>query len=154
MADNFYASILIPTRYITEEVREVIKAEISEWNLNNASEEDGVTYFEDHFARNGYFKELEEMLVQTGIPFDRSSSGFGEYMSEIRYYRPGEIDQSITVTNDGGSYIETYELKKLLQMTADEAYLKLAELIALADPQVTPLEEIASEDQLQTGTIK
>lgn len=147
MADKYYASISIPTRFITEAVKEWIIAEIGKWNFDAASEEEGVTFFKNDFAHNGYFEDLEVKLVEAGIPFDRNSSGFGEYKPEIRYFRPGVIDKSIMVTNDGDPYIETYELKKLLDFPSNTDVInKLAELIQQADPVVTPLENLALEE--------
>lgn len=85
--------------------------------------------------------------MEAQIPFDRSSSGSGETKPEIRYYRPGSIDKTIMVTNDGDSYIETYELKKLLNLpTPTDVLLKLIELLNEADPAVVPLENLALEE--------
>lgn len=147
MSPSHYASISIPTRFINDVVKGWIVEEINIWNFDKATEEDGVTFFEDEYACQGYFQTLEEKLVEAQIPFDRSSSGSGETKPEIRYYRPGSIDKTIMVTNDGDSYIETYELKKLLNLpTPTDVLLKLIELLNEADPAVVPLEKLALEE--------
>jgi len=145
MAENYRGEISIPVRFITEEVSQWIKEEVGEPIFHGREEYDGVVTFTDHFAPDGLFRDFEESLVQANIPFDRYSEGFGEYMPERKVFRPGVINTTVIVTQHGEPYVETNNLRELLSLSPDEAYLQLAKLIAAADPQVVSLEDIAKE---------
>jgi hypothetical protein len=52
--------------------------------------EAGIFHLQNPEARYGEFYDLEELLVQKGLPFDRTSSMDWNRPPELRVFRPGE----------------------------------------------------------------
>ncbi|MEW6657403.1 MAG: hypothetical protein AB1424_01955 [Thermodesulfobacteriota bacterium] len=51
-------------------------------------------------ARYGEFDDLEEMLVEKGIPFDRDSRPDWNRLAELRVYRPGDPPFDLRIPQD------------------------------------------------------
>ena len=64
-------------------------------------------------------------------------------MPERKVFRPDVMNTTVLLTTHDEHYVSTDNLRELLNLTSDEAYLQLAKLIAAAEPQVFSLEEIA-----------
>ena len=56
---------------------------------------DGTSRFQDGRAAWGKFANLERVLHDLGIAFDRRSCGKYEYDPEIRMFRPGTVDKTL-----------------------------------------------------------
>jgi hypothetical protein len=52
--------------------------------------EDGIFFMDNSEARYGEFKELEDLLIQKSIPFDRTSRMDWDRPPERRVFRPGQ----------------------------------------------------------------
>jgi hypothetical protein len=113
------ATIEFPAARIDEEIRKLLEEEgvrfepqISgpgleldspAYDLETEIKEDGVFYLNNPEARYGEFYDLEELLVQKGIPFDRTSYMDWNRPPELRVYRPGEphFDYHFPLDSDG-----------------------------------------------------
>jgi hypothetical protein len=104
MADYFWGEITIPLALIDQEVEAAIEAEID--GDSNIDKYDGLYFFGNPNARYGEFPDLEELLIDKGIPFDRNSEAKYEFEAEIRKYRPpvgksGGCDVFLSTNNNG-----------------------------------------------------
>ncbi|WP_240416551.1 hypothetical protein [Paenibacillus periandrae] len=97
---------------------------------------ENVYQFEDAEAINGEFSDLEEFLIEQGIPFDRKSVGFCEIQPEHRIFRPGIIDRVLIQNNAGETYITTDFLRLVLQqqIPAEEMVILIQAMVDKADP--------------------
>lgn len=162
MTAQYYGVIEIPGWLIDEEVDAVLKEEfgfngkgeaITEpFDTNFDCELNGVYSYSNALATYGKFDDLETILLNKKIPFDRYTSRDCEDSAERVYFRPelGEGSDFITVYLNGSEeqpYIPVDELRSLLALPCGEAMKYFMELLERYDPQVTPLEQYArSED--------
>ncbi|MNW54911.1 hypothetical protein D3C74_325360 [compost metagenome] len=94
------------------------------------------TYYFSGFAPNGQLEELEEYLVEQGIPFDRHSEGYGEIAPELRVFRPGLIDRVMIRSNEGEAYLSTNALRSVLSIknSASEIIKRISDLVEEVEP--------------------
>ena len=90
--------------------------------------EDGTLYYDNDQATYGRFEELEDYLVEQGIPFTRNSEGFCEYPGETRFFRPGVCDLTAYEQDGVGDVMPT-----AVAMDYIERGLSLADIMALGD---------------------
>jgi hypothetical protein len=98
MADYFWGKLEFPAAMIDAAVTKALEAEGVEMdNLapsghddDSAWIENGIFTIEDSQARYGQFEDLENLLRQKGIPFDRQSGQAYEFYPELVIFRPGE----------------------------------------------------------------
>lgn len=146
MSETFYGQISIPLGLIDDEVQEQLE---KDFNLTHNPEcfdtEDGICTFSNAYAVLGMFEELEDILYDKEIPFDRYSDSFFEYRAEQFYYRPAFDGTSqeikLTLIPDSGPYIETEALKALLLLEPVQAMTELENLIQASAPEICPLTE-------------
>ncbi|WP_346835865.1 hypothetical protein [Paenibacillus polymyxa] len=136
MADYFHCSIeFVKGNYpknIWEEMN--LLAKVSLEMLEN-------TYYFSGFAPNGQREELEEYLVEQGIPFDRHSEGYGEIAPELRVFRPGLIDRVMIRSNEGDAYVSTNALRSVLSIknSVSEIVKRISDLVEEVDPSYPEL---------------
>ena len=104
MSDRFWGEIAFPLVLMDKEIEEIIETETT--GDSNIDKTDDLYFFGDPDAKYGEFEELEELLVNKGIPFDRHSEAKYEYEAETRKYRPpvgesGGCDVVINTNQDG-----------------------------------------------------
>ncbi len=98
MADYFWGKLEFPAALIDAEVTKALEAVGVEMdNLDPSGHDDdsawienGIFTVEDSQARYGQFEDLENLLREKGIPFDRQSGQKYEYYPELVIFRPGE----------------------------------------------------------------
>ena len=130
MADSFWASILIGGKVSREQWEAIGAAEdgLEDSEPGDFIHEDGTLYYEDDQATYGRFEELEDYLVEQGIPFTRNSEGFCEYPGETRFFRPGVADLTAYDQEGVGDVMPT-----AVAMEYIERGLSLADIMALGD---------------------
>lgn len=79
---------------------------------------DGVFFFHHGEARYGEFYELEELLVEKGVPFDRESGMDWNAPPAIRIFRPGPpvLDYTDSTPN---SYEEVVSVRKIRELLGE-----------------------------------
>lgn len=156
MGDYFAGTIYVPLKYVNNEE---VKKEIEKWategkidwesytskNLEGTIDViDNILCIENYSLKNGLFEELEEILKNNKIPFDRESDGKDEYPPVVRYYRPETNNSKGVDYEEEASYqqkepfVEKEELIKLLDMPPQEAVKELKKIL---DPIVSPLKD-------------
>ena len=122
MADRYTGVISILKRDIEKypDVKDVVNDLFYNYNGklydNDMWEEDStVATFKDVEARYGMFEDLEDILMELEVPFDRWSDAYCEYDSEQVYYRP-DIDKAklFYANRDGKFEFTKEELSKLV----------------------------------------
>ena len=88
----------------------------------------GVLYFGDPQASYGQFEELEEYLIEQGIPFDRNSDGYFEYPPESRSSRPGVGAVRADSVEQGGIVSDTKQMLDYIKRG-----LSVEDIVALGD---------------------
>ncbi|GAA0854087.1 hypothetical protein ABER99_20475 [Paenibacillus glucanolyticus] len=137
MPDYYHASLeIVKAQYPTH-----IWDKISSYIPGHLEECENVYCYSNGYLINGEFEELEEYLVQEGIPFNRSSEGFMEISPERRVYRPNLIDQVIYLNEESEAYVTTNSLRVLLkrELSPHEILKKIKELLDEKDPQYPEL---------------
>lgn len=161
MSEHFYGEITIPMAFIDDEIALKIQEEFginssdvgsrSCYDIDVNQWREGYYSFSNAMALYGKFEELEDLLTEKRIPFDRYSESFFEYPPQRLYYRPTNHEDTqnieITLTTDGCNFIETHLLKPLLDLEPALAVVALQRLIQLSDPDIVPLEEYVQELQ-------
>lgn len=145
MSETFYGQISIPLSLIDDEVQEQLE---KDFNLKHNPEcfdaGDGICTFSNVYAVLGMFEELEDILYEKKIPFDRFSDSFCEFRAEQFYYRPapdGISKETKLTISESSPYIETDVLKVLLLLEPVQAMAKLKKLIEASAPEICPLTE-------------
>lgn len=149
-----FARIVFPTRFMDSEVDNVIDEFI---NIEYMSDNNGLYEINDNETRRGEFEELEKILVEKKIPFDRYSEGDLEMHPTIRFYRPDiNYDELIVTDKDWKGVISTKEVYNLIKRYTDkkcsvyDLVVLLAELVKERDPLLTnrinPIEYYVEED--------
>jgi len=128
------ATIEFPAGRIDEEIRKLIEEEgvrfkpqmfgpgleldSPAYDLETEVSEEGVFRIHNPEARYGEFYDLEELLVQKGIPFDRTSSMDWNRPPELRVFRPGEPPFDHYFPLDHEAYESVVSLGKLRELLA------------------------------------
>ena len=99
----------------------------------------------DNYAKNGQFDELEGLLEQHGVAFDRRNNGGDEFSPELVRYRRGWPAPTTTLLDAlGRPVILTEFVVEALQMLragqTSEAIVRLSELTDEGVPALTPIE--------------
>jgi hypothetical protein len=99
MADYFSGTISFPVSFMDDEVKRTLWKEAVEFRDGEPVEsggepevyvEEGVFTLANMQAAYGQFEDLENLLRQKGIPFDRQSGQAYEFYPELVIFRPGE----------------------------------------------------------------
>jgi len=127
------ATIGFPAERIDDEIRKLLeeegvrfKPQISSPGLNLDSPaydletemEGGIFRLHNPEARYGEFYELEELLVQKGIPFDRTSSMDWNRPPELRVFRPGEPHFDYCFPLDADAYEPVVSVTQIRELLA------------------------------------
>jgi hypothetical protein len=125
------ATIEFPASAIDEEIRKLLEEEgvrlkpgpgleldSPAYDLETEINEDGIFYLHNPEARYGEFYDLEEMIVQKGVPFDRTSSMDWNRPPELRVFRPGEPAFDHYFPLDHEAYEPVVSLGKLRELLA------------------------------------
>ena len=137
MADRYWGRLEFPAALIDAEVTEALQEEGVEIDKLDPSEscddyawiEDGIFTLEDSEARYGCWEDLENLLRLKGIPFDRESSGYYEFIPERVIFRPGTNGTPprdlVFLLCDGAPIVEVEKIRNLLAQGAEAvtAYL-------------------------------
>jgi len=127
------ASIEFPAAMIDEEIRKLLEEEgvrfkpqafgpsleldSPAYDLDTEIEE-GIFHMQNPEARYGEFYDLEELLMQKGIPFDRTSAMDWNRPPELRVFRPGEPPFDHYFPLDHEAYEPVVSLGKLRELLA------------------------------------
>jgi len=126
MSDNYWGKLEFPAGLIDAEVTEALEAEGVNMAKLDPSEscddyawvEDGIFTLEDSQARYGQFEDLENLLRLKGIPFDRESAGYYEFIPERVIFRPGVNGapprELCFYLSDGDPVVKVEEVRKAL----------------------------------------
>ncbi|MDI6824662.1 MAG: hypothetical protein QME87_09955 [Bacillota bacterium] len=84
----------------------------------------------------GRFEELEEYLVQHGIPFDRHTEAKYEYDAVLRVFRPGALDEEVPANQDGNIVVLAEDIRQAIAATKTRKALvhRLEEIIRASVP--------------------
>ena len=137
MSDRYWGKIEFPAALIDAEVTKALQKESVEMDKLDPSEhaddyawiEDGIFTLEDSEARYGCWEDLENLLRLKGIPFDRESSGYYEFIPELVVFRPGANGTPprdlVFLLCDGARVVEVEKIRNLLAqgVEAVSAYL-------------------------------
>ena len=145
MADRFPAELQIPLKYLDEEIKNEI---LEETGVDALPEKEEKHYFDGgeieifekmlycrmNSANYGRF-DIEDILVQKKIPFDRVSDAAYEYPAVRRYYRPDEIDEEVLVTHDEKEeYITRLEVETMRNVSPAEFKEKVLNFFCKVKP--------------------
>jgi hypothetical protein len=128
------ATIEFPAGRIDEQIRKLLeeegvrfKPQISSpgleldspaYDLETEIKEDGIFYLNNPEARYGEFSDLEELLVQKGIPFDRTSYMDWSRPPELRVFRPGDANFDYCFPLDSDGYEPVVSVAKIREFLA------------------------------------
>jgi hypothetical protein len=128
------ATIEFPAAMIDEEIRKLLeeegvrfKAQVfgpnmqldsPAYDLETEVSEEGIFRLHNPEARYGEFYDLEELLVQKGIPFDRTSSMDWNRPPELRVFRPGQPNFDYYFPLDADAYEPVVSVVKLRELLA------------------------------------
>jgi len=126
---------------IDEELREALEREEVEFKGENLVEkcmqvygpevymEDGIFSLDDQEANYGMFSDLEDLLRNKSIPFDRQSGQAYDYTPELVVFRPAQngapaLDLTLLL-HDDEPFVIVREIRKLLPQGIEgiKAYL-------------------------------
>jgi len=88
MADHYQATLYVPKHLLTPEIEAMIDEYIQE-NETEDSVVDGIFILVSYEARWGEFEEIEAVLVEAEIPFDRETVADYGNPAFTLYFRPG-----------------------------------------------------------------
>jgi len=137
MADHFSASIEFSASALEDaEVKKVLGKDGVEFEPLKSSNfevevavNDGVFWMQNLEARWGQFEDLEALLRDKGVPFDRESSQAYDYHAELVIYRParnGNPAQDLTMPLlHGDVVVPVRDIRDLLPLGVEaiQAYL-------------------------------
>jgi hypothetical protein len=128
------ATIEFPAARIDEEIRKLLEEEgvrfkpqvfgpsleldSPAYDLEAEVSEEGIFRLHNPEARYGEFYDMEEQLVQKGIPFDRTSSMDWNRPPELRVFRPGEPPFNHYFPLDHEAYDPVVSLTKIRELLA------------------------------------
>jgi hypothetical protein len=161
------ATIEFPATRIDEDIRKLLeeegvrfKPQISgpgleldspAYDLETEIKEDGVFYLNNPEARYGEFSDLEELLVQKGISFDRTSYMDWNRPPELRVYRPGEPNLNLYIPLDADGYEPVVSVAKIRELLAlddagEEAASAIRRYLEGEFPAYPPLKDSVMEE--------
>jgi hypothetical protein len=114
-------------------------------------EENGVCSLHNPEARYGEFYDLEELLIQKAIPFDRNSSMDWNRPPETRVFRPVNPPFDVCIPDDESSGV-VVEIKKKIRAVGDKAISEIPILREIMDcikevfPTYPPLTDWVKEE--------
>ncbi len=113
--------------------------------------EEGIFHMHNPEARYGEFCDLEELLVQKGIPFDRTSSMDWNRPPELRVLRPGEPPFNHYFSLDHEAYEPVVSVVKLRELLAlddagEEAASAIRRYLDEEFPAYPPLTDWVKEE--------
>ena len=121
MADYYYAKILIPECFITDDVKKVIKYQFAEEYDEIATFLDnGIVELIDTEARWGEFEELENYLRENEIPYTRYTEGGYDSDHCYVHYRPGYELKYVSCTYDGEEFILARDIRQVVEDLIDD----------------------------------
>ncbi|MEW6048300.1 MAG: hypothetical protein AB1609_17795 [Bacillota bacterium] len=65
----------------------------------------------------GEFEDLEQYLVQHGIPFNRHTEAKYEYDATLRVFRPGVLDEEVPANQDGNIVVLAEDIRQAIAAT-------------------------------------
>ncbi|WP_182101622.1 hypothetical protein [Niallia taxi] len=133
MADYYWGQISFPKALAERDdvIKDYLVVNYEEDSVDvNIEVVDGIMYISDTQAHNGEFEELEDLLIEAGVPFDRESDSFTEFDSIIRYYRPAtskteELDHCVLIDKSGNPVIQLHEIRNWIQGNPEKTTLEL-----------------------------
>lgn len=130
--------------------------------LELVADSDGLIYFEDDYAHNGEFVNLEAFMELNDIAYDRYSSQVYEFNACSKRFRPGSEARVIVLNSDGKPVLTSTEIKRLVNNSCGDLkhFQKTArQEMGLDIPKLDPVEidgllsskaaVILSEDELK-----
>ena len=130
-----WAKIEFPVRMIDEEIRKHLEVEYGEeFDRVDTENENGIFSLEDGEAVCGEFEDLEALLIDKEIPFDRETAMDWQQPPCLRIYRPAHethgmaLDFTIPLNENGEEMVTVSQIRELLDnneapASAIQAYL-------------------------------
>jgi len=125
------ATIEFPASAIDDEIRKLLEEEgvrfkpspgleldSPAYDLETEINEDGIFFLNNPEARYGEFYDLEELFVQKGIPFDRTSYMDWNRPPELRVFRPGDPHFDHYFPLDSDAYEPVVSVTKIRELLA------------------------------------
>ncbi len=165
------ATIELPAARIDDEIRKLLEEEgvrfkpqafdpsleldSPAYDLETEVSEEGIFRLNNPEARYGEFYDLEELLVQKDIPFDRASGMDWNRESGIRVFRPGDPPTDVWIGDlETGGLSRIREILKRKPEESNKevgliAYQKIMEIMSYLDevlPTYPPLADYVKED--------
>jgi hypothetical protein len=153
---EYSGTIEFPARFLDDEIKDCIvehyPADMALGDLVGLGdveieETNGIFRLHDGEARYGEFAELESLLIQKGVPFDRESGMDWNASACVRIYRPGPpFFEHIDANPDG--YEQVVSVRKLRELindtgfTATERMMHLKSYLAERFPSYPPLADL------------
>jgi hypothetical protein len=106
-----------------------------------------VQFYSDN-APNGQYEDLENELIELGIPFDRYSGQDFNIDPETRYYRPAtdgrpEIDETILEHREYGEIVPASKIRGIIDLNPEDFKIKMQEILEEWAPNMPPLTQWA-----------
>lgn len=158
MTDDYSASLTIPAAFYTGKVRKQLDRAHADGADVHPYVDARVVSVSDVSAEDGEFEDLEEWLVNHGVPFDRHSDGYCDGYMQIppcvRSYRPAEGDRSAVdveynLTESGEAYLARDDVLRCLEGPADDVAMAIRALIERECPVVRPLADCNLDNVFQ-----
>ena len=155
------ATIRFPAKFLDAGINKELADYYGESENGEPDIEAGIFTLEDGEARDGEFEDLETLLIEKGIPFDRTSYQDWNRPPVLRVFRPGPwikrgllARMDIEISLDADSYEPVVSVPKIREVLKREwdktdknvgriAYGKLIELVAYLDELVPPYPPLA-----------
>lgn len=103
--------------------------------------EDGIFRLHNGEARDGEFYDLEALLIEKGIPFDRDSSPDWQQPAELRIYRPGNPPLDLRIPQDEDLCGLVHKIRGKLKVIEGRVFMETVESTVLQEI-VTCLDEV------------
>jgi hypothetical protein len=142
MSSGSYATIGIPIKYVTAEIIARIEEHT---NIHSGELVEPVICFSNSNASDGRFDELENDLIELGIPFDRHTTQDFDINASTRYFRPvRECEPAIDIETDetrDGEVVPVNELKKIVDLPPKMLVALLRKILEKHSPEASLLED-------------
>jgi hypothetical protein len=123
-----WARIEFPYAMIDADIREYLEREGVEFRDDEIKSEfgaeitleSGLFSMENNEAAGGEFEDLETMLVQKGIPFDRETGLDWNCPPVLRVFRPGGRDITIPLDFEGDPVVKVAEIWKIAETALND----------------------------------
>lgn len=146
MADRFCASIYFPKKHLDDDIKHVIQhvCSVDEYNFDDEK----IVFVCEYEAQGGEIEELETILQEKNIPYDRENDAYYEYPPEVFYFRPAtktteEMKIKETTTHDYEEFVLKNMLRDALSLHNDIDLRRAIE--EMSKPVAPPLEEYIDE---------